>query len=138
MSFEFIIVCIMFGIVAAVIAYFAKVIEKKADISLVVGGKLQDAINKFAAAAYCYGERDRAVERVTPINRTGIIEWIPVEERLPKNSHTVLVTIQWAPEDIEVTTMMYFAVCGSWGNFTDKVIAWAELPQPYKGRKDNE
>ena len=82
------------------------------------------------------GEDDET--RVTPINRTEIIEWIPVEERLPENSRIVLVTIRWAPEDVEVTTILYFTVCGSWGNFTDKVIAWAELPHPYKRRNDNE
>lgn len=141
MRFEFIIVCIMFGIVAAVIAYFAKVIEKKADISLVVGGKLQDAINKFAAVAYYFGERDRAVDRVTPINRTRIIEWIPCEERLPEEDGYYLVTHQWQifKDEYEINIDEYRH--GEWVETPRScmTVAWMPLLEPYDGeRKDDE
>lgn len=71
-------------------------------------------------------EIERALERYERCTR--IINWIPIEKQKPGADH-VLVTLMHAPDDIEVCEMDYWNVTGEWRN---KVIAWAEIPKPYK------
>ena len=73
----------------------------------------QDEINQFLESYECC---------------TRVINWIPIEEKKPGADH-VLVTLMHAPDDIEVCEMDYWNATGEWRN---KVIAWAELPKPYK------
>ena len=61
-------------------------------------------------------------------------KWIPVEEKLPNDARQVLVTIYWGNNDYEVSVAEYWDLDG-WGDLN--VIAWQELPKPYK-EKENE
>ncbi len=71
-------------------------------------------------------------------------EWIPVSERLPKDRNLVLVTAYWH-ETYQVMQASYFGEgekngwwCVPWNNCGEHmrndlhVIAWHELPKPYK------
>ena len=71
-------------------------------------------------------------------------EWIPVEQDLPDSDRPVLVTIQWADFDREVTVGEYWdnptkAAPESekgWGTYGDHVTAWREMPEPYREVKE--
>lgn len=67
-------------------------------------------------------------------------EWIPVTERLPEPQTTVLITKKrWGGRDndlfqdlSEYTYATYFAFYNPHFGFSDEVIAWMPLPEPYK------
>lgn len=67
--------------------------------------------------------------------------WIPTSERLPDNDRAVLVTLKWAEDDYEVAVGEYWhnsTASHGWGSFEGHVIAWHELPTPYReGGQDN-
>ena len=55
--------------------------------------------------------------------------WIPVSERLPKEAGVYLVSMnRLGYPQREVDGF----VCGRWERFGNDVIAWCEIPQPYK------
>ena len=61
--------------------------------------------------------------------------WIPTSERLPDNDRAVLVTLKWAEDDYEVAVGEYWhnsTASHGWGSFEGHVIAWHELPSPYR------
>ena len=67
--------------------------------------------------------------------------WIPVSERLPKNISTVIVQVKV----IEKPTFGWYGSINGW-RLSDKfyvgvtefsVIAWMELPEPYKEQNDD-
>lgn len=61
--------------------------------------------------------------------------WIPTSERLPDNDRAVLVTLKWAEDDYEVAVGEYWhnsTASHGWGSFEGHVIAWHELPTPYR------
>ena len=71
-------------------------------------------------------------------------EWVSVSERLPENRNLVLVTAYWH-ETYQVMQASYFGEgekngwwCVPWNNCGEHmrndlhVIAWQELPKPYK------
>ena len=55
--------------------------------------------------------------------------WIPVAEREPKENKRYLVTVFFNGETY-VDIDDYF--CYGWDDYGDAVIAWAELPEPYR------
>ena len=60
--------------------------------------------------------------------------WIPVAERLPKESNEYLVSTVW--EDV---TTDYFRTDSGWMTFEKKeILAWMPLPQPYKAESEGE
>lgn len=67
--------------------------------------------------------------------------WIPTSERIPDNDRAVLVTLKWAEDDYEVAVGEYWhnsTASHGWGSFEGHVIAWHELPTPYReGGQDN-
>lgn len=73
---------------------------------------------------------------ITPINRARVIEWIPAEERLPEEDKRVLVTAEWYGETKQVTETRRLPGDGKTRVWTigygGIVLAWAELPDPYK------
>lgn len=79
---------------------------------------------------------DRAIELAKTAPKVG--EWIPVQERLPKDGETYLITNAESFEQYHIYMGWYDGIKGMWhmeGNFERKmnVIAWMELPEPYKG-----
>ena len=61
--------------------------------------------------------------------------WIPTSERLPDNDRAVLVTLKWAEDDYEVAVGEYWhnsTASHGWGSIEGHVIAWHELPTPYR------
>ena len=69
--------------------------------------------------------------------------WIPVSERLPKESDMYLVTLKTDGvaylEDVFpkrfVYVIPYDAVAMRWGYGDKNVIAWMQSPKPYEGDK---
>ena len=82
--------------------------------------------------------RDVAALKALPSAQPG---WIPTSERLPDNDRAVLVTLKWAEDDYEVAVGEYWhnsTASHGWGSFEGHVIAWHELPTPYReGGQDN-
>ena len=58
-----------------------------------------------------------------------MIEWIPITERMPEENVDVLVTIDNG--EYEPYVAVSFSSDAMW-LFGEYVIAWAELPEPYK------
>lgn len=82
------------------------------------------------------------------------LHWIPVEQELPEEEKDVLVTVHFLGlknshpngwnEHIKESYYVDIAshICGEWSSASDeykiapkrhKVIAWCELPEPFKG-----
>ena len=73
-------------------------------------------------------------EKEAAFKRGMSCDWIPCEERLPDTPAPVLITIEWAGDDLEVTIGEYWSGNDGWGKVWGKVIAWKPLPEP-AGRK---
>lgn len=57
--------------------------------------------------------------------------WVPCSERLPKEAGVYLVSMnRLGYPQREVDGF----VCGKWERFGNDVIAWCEIPEPYKER----
>lgn len=79
--------------------------------------------------------RDMMIEALEVLAGMPLPErWIPCAERLPENDKPVLVTLKWADDDLEISTGEYWRP-GGWGTFEGFVIAWRELPEPWKGEE---
>ena len=73
--------------------------------------------------------------------------WIPCDERLPRITGDVLVTVHWNDFDhevridncdYEVPSVRYYdtVLKRSWGCGNEKVVAWMPLPEPFEDQKD--
>lgn len=60
-------------------------------------------------------------------------QWIPMSEREPEEGGHYLITARYEG-DVIVVSDDYYSY--GWDDWKDDVIAWAELPEPYKGGKD--
>ena len=57
-------------------------------------------------------------------------KWVPCSERLPAENGNYLVTAIWDGKlDVD---MDYFQFGCMWDDYGDNVIAWQELPEPYR------
>ena len=74
---------------------------------------------------------DKGPEIIVPLNRYQMIAWTPVEERLPDNTRQVLVSVNYA-EGVDSVRIAYWHNQEWQGAIVGKVLAWAELPEPYK------
>ena len=63
--------------------------------------------------------------------------WIPVTERLPEVSGEYLVTVKWVTGESDVDVYEYDARHKTWNDGEsaggERAVAWAKLPEPYKG-----
>ena len=58
-----------------------------------------------------------------------MINWIPYKEKEPEEGKRYLVTVNFNNE-LLVDIDDYFSY--GWDDWHDAVVAWAELPEPYK------
>ena len=56
--------------------------------------------------------------------------WIPCSERLPEENSRCLVTVNWR-DHVYVDIDDYY--CYGWDDYKDAVLAWCELPEPWRG-----
>lgn len=108
---------------------------------------VKDCISREAALTAL--ERDEEYDKDIPNRADGVRDaiitisalpsaqpgWIPTSERLPDNDRAVLVTLKWAEDDYEVAVGEYWhnsTASHGWGSFEGHVIAWHELPTPYR------
>ena len=56
--------------------------------------------------------------------------WIPCSERLPEERSRYLVTVNWR-DHVYVDIDDYY--CYGWDDYKDAVLAWCELPEPWRG-----
>ena len=112
--------------------------------------KLQDALEWVETLQENYGGQEEtqdlaealgvAAEAIKTLEQA---RWIFVSERLPKPQEIVLVTIKrWGRHDNdlfknlpEYTYSTSFACYNPQFGFSDEVIAWMPLPEPYKEDK---
>lgn len=73
------------------------------------------------------------------LNQPEVNEWIPVEERLPKEHEIVLVAyLEYISNTKQLFNIAYISECGTWlwyfdgTNVRNEIIAWMPLPEPYK------
>lgn len=66
-------------------------------------------------------------------------EWIPVTERLPENSDSVLATTRWGEltiaEKLDIGPDCWFIYEGNANAHTEDIVAWQPLPEPYKAER---
>lgn len=78
-------------------------------------------------------ELTKAIVEKQPV----VYQWIPVEERLPKENGTYLATAK-SINSSSTIEVMYYAKRQMWVDVVDdtillNVIAWQPLPKPYEG-----
>ena len=61
-------------------------------------------------------------------------QWIPCSERLPEENSRCLVTVNWR-DHVYVDIDDYY--CYGWDDYKDAVLAWCELPEPWKGERND-
>lgn len=74
---------------------------------------------------------DKGPEIIIPLDRYRMIIWTPVEERLPlRNGQYLMVSFRRSKDEVGIGLDYYKD--GKFIGFGDNVLAWAELPDPYK------
>ena len=91
-----------------------------------------NSIGEISYSVYCelYDFSMKYLDEMYELGKLDSIKWIPLSERLPNTARTVLVCT--ITENISTD----FIECLENGEVTwclnENVIAWSELPQPYK------
>lgn len=75
-------------------------------------------------------EQEKTITKMI-INAPTVVEWIPVNEKLPKEWEHVLVTTD-TPYTFNKIRIDW-NVDNYWVNYAHHVIAWMPLPESYKG-----
>ncbi len=65
---------------------------------------------------------------------SNLIKWVPCTERSPEEGKEYLVTAWYNEMGHFIVTTDYFFSYG-WDDWKTDVVAWAELPEPYKEGK---
>lgn len=67
-------------------------------------------------------------------------EWIPVSERLPKVDQEVLATTKWGEvtiaERLDIGSDCWFINEGDSNAYTEDILAWQPLPEPYRAESE--
>ena len=64
--------------------------------------------------------------------------WIPVSERLPEETGTYLVTLEYKEHGTGITTLWFHGSFGWDLRVADVVVAWMPLPKPYEPKESEE
>jgi hypothetical protein len=113
-------------------------------VKIVLDMETHNSISKKMIISVCKWLVKIAEKAVSPYR------WIPVEEELPENEKDVLVTRHYLGEEDNNKSCYYTEVAARYGDddnpdwisYSDEykihpknhiVIAWQELPEPYKG-----
>ena len=105
-----------------------------------------DNCKEYDHSKHCCPRFNRVIrETVEEVKQNAEPRWIPVSERLPENTRTVLTTFI---EDgvAKVDTLYYFREPLGWTDFrydeglgrpkSYEVTAWMPLPEPWRGESD--
>lgn len=66
-------------------------------------------------------------------------EWTPCSERLPEKDGMYLVSGVWGSGKLQVGECEYKVSDGYFDTYLNfNIVAWMELPKPYKGSESNE
>lgn len=77
-----------------------------------------------------YAEANCLLDHMNYVNDQ---KWIPVSERLPNRHQRVLCYFKYEPESPDIISENTYIGSGMWMSESDKVVAWMQLPEPYKG-----
>ena len=79
-----------------------------------------------------YAESNGLIEHMHYVNDQ---KWIPVSERLPNRHQRVLCYLKYEPESPDIISENTYIGGGVWISESDKVVAWMQLPKPWKGEE---
>lgn len=94
--------------------------------------EIADLHNRLDIAKY---DKERYKEEITTLETENKGEWIPVSERLPEKNVWVLVTVKQSGkrfQEIMRRNNYIEAWTDNIDNYTDEIIAWQPLPEPYE------
>ena len=63
-------------------------------------------------------------------------KWIPCSEKLPEETGTYLVTLEYKEHGTGITTLWFHGSIGWDLRVADVVTAWMPLPEPYKAESE--
>ena len=110
-------------------------IEEVREATIIVEYKETDRLESVAASVI--KQTKKGIEYLLEDLPTAP-QWIPVEEGLPENKTTVLVSYKACSRDkfCETSVGRYSDSSGTWanirGDYIPEVVAWMPLPEPYK------
>lgn len=99
---------------------------------------VEDVIYDYSRShAVDYAQIMERIDKIPSVENKG--EWIPVSERLPEKNVWVLVTVEQSGkrfQEIMRRNNYIEAWTDNFDNYTDEIIAWLPLPDPYKAESE--
>lgn len=76
---------------------------------------------------------DLSIENCLLKKKVEEMKWIPCSEKLPNRHHRVLCYFKYEPKSPDIISENTYICSGICMSESDKVVAWMQLPEPYKG-----